>query len=88
MLLNMLTKSKKKSKKAGYATPERFQTLNYCKVSRASNEIMLDRFYDGKGIEFPFLLQKSNYNRGYFAGTKIKMRLFITIFNFINYKNC
>ena len=25
-----------------------------CKVSRASNEIMLDRFYDGKGIEFPF----------------------------------
>ena len=26
----------------------------YCKVSQASNEIMLDRFYDGKSIEFPF----------------------------------
>ena len=25
-----------------------------CKVSQASNEIMLDRFYDGKVIEFPF----------------------------------
>ena len=26
----------------------------YCKVSQASNEIMLDRFYNGKGIQFPF----------------------------------
>ena len=26
----------------------------YCKVSQASKEIMLDRFYNGKGIEFPF----------------------------------
>ncbi len=26
----------------------------YCKVSQASNEIMLDRFYNGKVIEFPF----------------------------------
>ena len=26
----------------------------YCKVSKASKEIMLDRFYNGKGIEFPF----------------------------------
>ena len=25
-----------------------------CKVSRASNEIMLDRFYKGDEIEFPF----------------------------------
>ena len=25
-----------------------------CKVSIASNEIMLDRFNNGKGIEFPF----------------------------------
>ena len=25
-----------------------------CKVSKASNEIMLDRFYNGKVIEFPF----------------------------------
>ena len=27
---------------------------NYCKVSNASNEIMLNRFYNGKEIEFPF----------------------------------
>lgn len=26
----------------------------YCAVSVASNEIMLDRFYNGKRIEFPF----------------------------------
>ena len=26
----------------------------HCKVSQASNEIMLDRFYNGKVIEFPF----------------------------------
>tara|TARA_A100000164_G_scaffold38041_1_gene29094 strand:+ start:125 stop:283 length:159 start_codon:yes stop_codon:yes gene_type:complete len=25
-----------------------------CYVSKASKEIMLDRFYDGKKIEFPF----------------------------------
>ena len=25
-----------------------------CKVSKASNEIMLDRIYNGKVIEFPF----------------------------------
>ena len=26
----------------------------YCKVSKASKEIMLDRFYNGNKIEFPF----------------------------------
>ena len=26
-----------------------------CKVSKASTEIMLDRFCEGKAIEFPFL---------------------------------
>ena len=26
----------------------------YCKVSKASKEIMLDRFYNGNRIEFPF----------------------------------
>ena len=31
-----------------------FKTSDDCKVSKASNEIMLDRFYNGKGIEFPF----------------------------------
>ena len=33
---------------------ERFKSSDDCKVSKASTEIMLDRFYNGKGIEFPF----------------------------------
>ena len=33
---------------------EKNKSLEDCKVSKASNEIMLDRFYDGKSIEFPF----------------------------------
>ena len=28
---------------------------DYCKVSNASKEIMLDRFYNGNRIEFPFV---------------------------------
>ncbi len=49
----MLTKTNK-TKISRNIIPERFQTLKDCKVSKASNEIMLDRFYNGKGIEFPF----------------------------------
>ena len=30
------------------------KSTDNCEVSKASNEIMLDRFYDGKVIEFPF----------------------------------
>ena len=41
-----------KNSKNGYL--ETFKTSNNCRVSKASNEIMLDRFYNGKGIEFPF----------------------------------
>ena len=33
---------------------ERLSNSENCRVSIASNEIMLDRFNDGKGIEFPF----------------------------------
>ena len=33
---------------------EILESTEYCKVSQASNEIMLDRFYNGKGAEFPF----------------------------------
>ena len=33
---------------------ETLKSTDVCKVSKASNEIMLDRFYDGKVIEFPF----------------------------------
>ena len=28
--------------------------INYCEVSKASDEIMLDRFFNGKEIDFPF----------------------------------
>ena len=31
-----------------------FNSSNDCKVSKASNEIMLHRFYNGNRIEFPF----------------------------------
>ena len=30
------------------------RSYDYCKVSKASKEIMLDRFYNGNKIEFPF----------------------------------
>ena len=30
------------------------KSTNCCEVSQASNEIMLDRFYNGKRIDFPF----------------------------------
>lgn len=33
---------------------ETFKRPDDCKVSQASNELMLDRFYNGKNIEFPF----------------------------------
>ena len=33
---------------------EIYNASDNCKVSKASNEIMLDRFYDGRIIEFPF----------------------------------
>ena len=33
---------------------EMLKSTKYCKVSQASKEIMLNRFYDGKSIEFPF----------------------------------
>ena len=51
--LNMLTKpiNNKELKKDFLKT---LKSTDDCKVSKASNEIMLDRFYDGKVIEFPF----------------------------------
>ena len=33
---------------------EMYANSEHCKVSQASKEIMLHRFYNGKGIEFPF----------------------------------
>ena len=38
-----------------------FSMLHDCKVSRASTEIMLDRFCNGKEIDFPFSKQTSYY---------------------------
>ena len=43
-----------KTKKSKNDSFEKIKTLTDCKVSKASNEIMLDRFYKGRGIEFPF----------------------------------
>ena len=31
-----------------------FNDLDKCTVSKASTEIMLDRFYNGEVVEFPF----------------------------------
>ena len=49
----MLRKSTKINESKNYSL-ESFKALDDCKVSKASNEIMLDRFYNGQGIEFPF----------------------------------
>ena len=43
-----------KSKGLKKDSSEIFKPLEDCKVSKASNEIMLDRFCNGKEIEFPF----------------------------------
>tara|TARA_B100001989_G_C24426743_1_gene406856 strand:+ start:352 stop:510 length:159 start_codon:yes stop_codon:yes gene_type:complete len=43
-----------KGNKSNKFSLEKAKSSEYCKVSNASNEIMLDRFYGGKSIEFPF----------------------------------
>ena len=43
-----------KNKKLKKNTLEIPKPTEFCRVSHASNEIMLDRIYGGKGIEFPF----------------------------------
>ena len=35
-------------------TLDALKGLNYCEVSKASAEIMLERFCNGKEIDFPF----------------------------------
>ena len=49
----MLHKSSK-NKALKKQTLEMPKSTKSCVVSQASNEIMLDRFYNGKVIEFPF----------------------------------
>ena len=49
-MLNKTIKNKAKKKQS----LEILKRTEFCKVSNASNEIMLDRFYKGKVIEFPF----------------------------------
>ena len=43
-----------KNKKFHKYSLGKFERLNECKVSKASNEIMLERFCNGGKIEFPF----------------------------------
>ena len=50
-MLSKFIKKKAKYKSSG----EILSHSEYCKVSQASNEIMLDRFYKGKEIGFPFV---------------------------------
>ncbi len=49
----MLNKSLKK-KELHKLSQKVVKTTEICIVNQASNEIMLDRFYKGKEIEFPF----------------------------------
>ena len=44
-----------KNKKLKKGNLKTFIKLEDCRVSQASNEIMLDRFYNGNVVEFPFL---------------------------------
>ena len=50
LMFNKTYKNKSKKKQS----LEILKRTEFCKVSKASNEIMLDRFYKGKRIEFPF----------------------------------
>ena len=52
--INFMVAEPTKNKNLKRYYSERFKTLKNCKISKASNEIMLDRFYNGESIEFPF----------------------------------
>ena len=43
-----------KNKKLNINNLEYYERLDNCKVSKASTELMLERFSDGEDIEFPF----------------------------------
>ena len=45
---------KNNSEKFKSYSSEKPKTLDDCEVSKASNEIMLDRLYNGDIFEFPF----------------------------------
>ena len=49
----MVYKSKE-NKEFKTNSSETFSPIDDCKVSKASKEIMLDRFSNGNGIDFPF----------------------------------
>ncbi len=49
MKSSSINRNELKKKSKGILKPS-----DYCKVSKASNEIMLDRFYNGNNIDFPF----------------------------------
>ena len=83
----MLNKTLKKNEK--YKLSQKIvKSAEFCKVSRASNEIMLDRFYKGKEIEFPFAQYLWNKSVRNHVIIYINLGLPIAIFEFINKKNC
>ena len=49
----MVYKSKE-NKEFKTNSSETFSPIDDCEVSKASKEIMLDRFSNGNGIDFPF----------------------------------
>ena len=52
---NLKMNSKNTQKKISFnESLDSLDELNSCKVSKASSEIMLDRFCNGKEIDFPF----------------------------------
>lgn len=49
-----MNSSSTKSNESNKDSVKSFHNLTNCKVSKASTEIMLDRFHNGHAIEFPF----------------------------------
>ena len=55
MNIKNLKMNSKNTKKISFnVSLDALEELNSCEVSKASSEIMLDRFCNGKEIDFPF----------------------------------
>ena len=65
-----------------------FNKVDFCQVSKASAEIMLERFYNGKKVDFPFSQWLGVFSYQNLFRIWIKVRLLVTVFNFINNKKC
>ena len=64
---------------------EPFNKTDFCEVSKASAEIMLERFCKGKKIDFPFSQWLGLFNYYNFFRIHMKVRLLVTSY-FINNK--